>query len=257
MSREFFYTDASQITGASLTLTDDEAKHIIRVLRKEPGDHLWVTDGADNAYESVIRSTDNHQVICEILSRHHHINESLLDVTLAVGVVKNPSRMDWLIEKCTELGVRKFIPLRSERSVHYTAKLERWSALALAAMKQSMRCWLPQMEPVAEFKAFIASLPDYDLKIILHETVEPALHLHQVAAHHPEARSVLLLVGPEGGFTDEEVAMAEKAGFHAASLGTRRLRTETAAVAAAAWMTAQEVPAAKIIHRGHRDRFSM
>ncbi|MCX6137365.1 MAG: RsmE family RNA methyltransferase [Ignavibacteriales bacterium] len=240
MSREFFYTDAIQIAGASLTLSGDESKHITRVLRKGPGERIWVTDGADNAYECVIRATDNHLVACEILSRHHHMNESLLDVTLAVGVVKNPSRMDWMVEKCTELGIRKFIPIRSERSVHYTAKTQRWSALAMAAMKQSMRCWLPPVESVTEFATLLSGPLPYDLKLILHETIDPSLHLYRVAGLHPDARKVLLLVGPEGGFSDEEVALAEKSGFHTASLGTRRLRTETAAVAATTWMTAQD-----------------
>ena len=257
MSREFFYTDASAIVGASATLTGDEANHITRVLRKEPGDQIWITDGADNAYEAVIQSAGKQEVQCEIISSHRHVNESLLDVTLAVGVVKNPSRMDWLIEKCTELGIRKFIPIRSERSVHYTAKVDRWSVLALAAMKQSMRCWLPQITDVTDFAALLAEKTPYDLKVVLHEATDPAKHLQHVAAQKPEARTVLLLIGPEGGFAEEEIVMAEQAGFLAASLGARRLRTETAAVVASSWMTAQEMTAVRIFHRGQRDRFSM
>jgi 16S rRNA (uracil1498-N3)-methyltransferase len=185
------------------------------------------------------------------------VNESLLDVTLAVGVVKNPSRMDWLIEKCTELGIRKFIPIRSERSVHYTAKVDRWSALALAAMKQSLRCWLPQIADVTDFTSLLAENTPYDLKVILHEATDPAKHLQHIAAQKPGARSVLLLIGPEGGFSEEEVASAEQVGLLAASLGARRLRTETAAVVASSWMTAHEMTAARIFHRGHRERFSL
>jgi 16S rRNA (uracil1498-N3)-methyltransferase len=240
MSMDYFYTDASNIVGSALTILGDEAKHLSRVLRKVPGEVVWVTDGADNAYQVVIQSISKQDVICEILERCPRLHESALDLTLAVGMIKNPSRMDWLIEKATELGVRRFIPMRTARSIHHSAKIERWSSLALAAMKQSMRCWLPPVDEVAAYSSVLAQTGMFDLAVILHEAASPANHLQQIVAQHTAARSALLLIGPEGGFTDEEIAAAEHAGCLVASLGVRRLRTETAAVVAAAWVIGRE-----------------
>ena len=112
MSKDFFYTDPAKIGERFLTIEDDESKHIVRVLRKSEGELLWVVDGVDRAYEVVIRSIGQHAIECEILSVHERLNETEIEVTLAVAVLKNPSRMEWLVEKGTELGFAGSFPFQ-------------------------------------------------------------------------------------------------------------------------------------------------
>jgi 16S rRNA (uracil1498-N3)-methyltransferase len=150
-------------------------------------------------------------------------------VVLAVGMPAN-ERMDWLVEKATELGVRSIVPLATGRTIPQHAKTDRWQKLAIAAMKQSGRCVLPPVSPLTPFGRFIAEACA-PLKLIPHEK-ETSRSLRDILAGGPQ--DAVLCVGPEGGFSDAEVDEAIHAGFLAVSLGPRRLRTETAAITALA-----------------------
>ncbi len=236
MSKEFFYVDPSKVGEKFLTIEDDEAKHIVRVLRKSEGELLWVVDGVDRAYEVVIRSGRIHAVECEILSMHERLNEPAIEVTLAVAVLKNPSRMEWLIEKGTELGVRRFIPVSTSRSVAQSSKENRWRKIAQSAMKQSGRCYLPQIYPLTDMDSVMRHASVFDLKIIPYEQTDEALFIAEALRHRHKPTSALILIGPEGGFTEEEIHTAEHEGFVQVSLGKRRLRTETAGLVAASWV---------------------
>ncbi len=237
---EYFYVPAEFIIDQHIAIEGDEAKHISRVLRKQPGDRIWVVDGAGKAYEVVIRLVAPEMIECEILYEHHHLHEPDIDVTLAVAQLKNPSRMDWIIEKATELGVRTVIPLQTERTIARSAKEDRWNNIALAAMKQSGRCILPKITPSANLESVIADAAGYDVKLIPYERTDHVLFIAEALKHRKPPRSALILIGPEGGFTDDEVKMAEKAAFTQVSLGRRRLRTETAAIIALSWMVGNE-----------------
>lgn len=237
---EFFYVPAEFIIDTQITISGDEAKHISKVLRKQPGDRIWVVDGAGKAYEVEIHLVTHEMIECEILFEHHHLHEPDIDVTLAVAQVKNPSRMDWLIEKGTELGVRSFVTLLTERTITKSPKLERWNNIALAAMKQSGRCILPAIYPQMTMDEICRHSQESDMKLIPYERTDHILFIGETLKHRKPPRSVTILIGPEGGFTDTEVRKAEVAGFIQCSLGRRRLRTETAAIVAAGWVIGNE-----------------
>jgi 16S rRNA (uracil1498-N3)-methyltransferase len=237
---EYFYVPAEHIIDQHIAIVGEEAKHIARVLRKSIGDLLWVVDGEGKAYEAVIRLVTLESVECEILYEHFHHHEPDIEVTLAVAQLKNPSRMDWIIEKGTELGVRKFIPLQTHRTIVKSPKEERWNNIALAAMKQSGRCILPKVLPPKSFHDVIEDTVQYDVKLIPYERTDHILFIAEALKHRKPPRSILVMIGPEGGFTEEEIIIAEKAGFMQVSLGRRRLRTETAAIIAAGWVIGNE-----------------
>jgi 16S rRNA (uracil1498-N3)-methyltransferase len=153
-------------------------------------------------------------------------------VSLAVPPLKNPGRIDFLIEKATELGVCRIIPLLSERTISRRDKQERMNKIALAAMKQCGRSRLPEITPVVKFDELLKTKNNYELACIPHEQTDAAKTLHSILKNYTSLKTILITIGPEGGFSETEIYKAESAGFIPVSLGTRRLRTETAAIAA-------------------------
>lgn len=232
---DFFYVDPKDVHGVVLIIQGDEHKHLARVLRKKVGDHIMVTDGNDHLYEVTIRSFDHNAAECEILDAKQRVNEPKNDITLAVSLLKNPARLDFIVEKATELGVRAIIPMVSERTIPRHEKHTRLEKIALAAMKQCGRSYLPKVFMLSSFDAVVGNADDHDLRLIPHEKTEQSHFVGSVLKHHPNAKSVLILIGPEGGFTEEELRLASDRGFIPISLGPRRLRSETAAISALSW----------------------
>lgn len=229
---EYFYTPPHFINRDQLTVEGEEFAHLTHVMRKKIGDAITVVDGKGHAYTTTIVAISNRSALCTIGAHHNRLHEADVDVTIAVGLLKNASKYDFLVEKVTEIGVNSIVPLLTERTIPRHARTDRWQKLALAAMKQSGRCTLPAVYPVISFLDFLAKRSDADLKLLPTEaTGMPPIH--QAVAHRP-LRSVLLCIGPEGGFTDGEVGLAREHGFLPVSLGTRRLRTETAAIVSVA-----------------------
>jgi 16S rRNA (uracil1498-N3)-methyltransferase len=229
---DYFYVKLEDVTSHGLTLRGDESKHLVRVLRKNIGDTIFVTDGNEMMYQAVIAEIGKTDTRCTIAAIHRKYNEPSIDATLAVSLLKNPARFDYLVEKTTELGVRTILPISCERTISHNEKHERLEKIALSAMKQCGRSWLPRIQPLQSFRSLIDNSFHYPLKFILHEKTDFS---HTVASElilHDDLHSLLIVVGPEGGFTEEETAYASHAGFKSISLGTRRLRTETAAVIA-------------------------
>jgi 16S rRNA (uracil1498-N3)-methyltransferase len=229
---DYFYVKQEDVTSHGLTLRGDESKHLVRVLRKNIGDRIFVTDGNEMMYQAVIAETGKTETRCTIVAMHRKYNEPSIDVTLAVSLLKNPARFDYLVEKTTELGVRSIIPISCERTISHNQKHERLEKIALSAMKQCGRSWLPRIQPLQSFKSLIDNSSYYQLKFILHEKTDSSHIIASELILHDDLHSLLIVVGPEGGFTEEETVSAEHAGFKSISLGTRRLRAETAAVAA-------------------------
>jgi len=229
---EYFYVKMEDVTSHGLILRGDESKHLVRVLRKNVGDRIFATDGNEMMYEAVIAEIGKTDTHCTIAAMHRKYNEPLLDVTLAVSLLKNPARFDYIVEKTTELGVRTIFPISCEHTISHNEKHERLEKIALSAMKQCGRSWLPRIQPLQSFKLLIENSSHYQLKFIFHEKTDSS---HTVASElklHEDIHSVLIVIGPEGGLTEDETAHADHAGFKSVSLGTRRLRTETAAVVA-------------------------
>lgn len=229
---DVFYTEPANIRDQTAHIRGDEAKHMLRVLRKKVGDHILVTDGRGRRYEAVIRSTGADEAECEIVHREEDANEPRVEITLGVSLLKNPGRFDFLVEKATELGVRVIVPLVCERTVRHHENHERLVKIAVSAMKQSGRSYLPDIYMKTRFAALIENAADHDLRLIPHEKTEQSHFIGSVLQHHPQARSILIVIGPEGGFTDNELADASARGCVPISLGPRRLRAETAALSA-------------------------
>jgi 16S rRNA (uracil1498-N3)-methyltransferase len=227
---DYFYVRQEDISSHGLILRGDESKHLIRVMRKNIGDRIFATDGNDTMYEAVIAGYGNTDTRCDIAAIHRKYNEPVLDITLAVSLLKNPSRFDYLVEKATELGVRTIIPLLSERTIPQHEKHDRLENIALAAMKQCGRSWLPRIQPLHKYETLADNSSHWQLKFIPHEKTDSLQTISSELKNHDDLHSVLIVIGPEGGFSENEVALAEHNGFKLISLGLRRLRTETAAV---------------------------
>ena len=228
---EYFYTPSSFIRGEDLLIEGDEFAHLTHVMRKTAGDSLRVVDGEGHAYDVTISEISKRSARCAITKRHDGLHEPGIDVTVAVGVLKNSSKFDFIVEKATEIGVNAIVPLVTERTIPHHAKVDRWQKLALAAMKQSGRCVLPSIRPLTPFPIFLRSIPPVASKFIPHEKVDASSPLSTIKTR--VLTPVIICIGPEGGFSDQEITAAEQAGFVPVSLGSRRLRTETAPVVAA------------------------
>lgn len=233
---DYFLIDPNDIDGDTLIIRGDEQKHLSRVLRKKVGDHVMVTDGKGRMYEAMVRAFSRTTVECSVLHVFDRFNEPRVDVTLAISPLKNPARLDFVVEKATELGVRTVIPLLADRTIRKTGKHDRLEKIAVAATKQCGRSVVPNIFVSTSFETLVQNSAHYDLKLIPHEKTEQSQFVGAVIKHHETAGSVLILIGPEGGFTDEEVQLAGKEGFVSISLGPRRLRSETAALSAVSWV---------------------
>ncbi len=227
---EYFYTPPHLITSNDLTIDGDEFVHLTHVMRKRAGDTIRVVNGTGMTYDVTIVDVSKRTARCEITATYARLNEPEIDVTIGVALLKNASKFDFLVEKVTELGVNTIVPLLTERTIPRHAKTGRWQKLALAAMKQSGRCVLPQVRDLTSLQEFITSTTPGSIKIIPHERSAYPLGRIQIDA----ASSIVICIGPEGGFGDNEVESAERSGFTPCSLGPRRLRTETAAIASVA-----------------------
>ena len=227
---QLFY--APEITPPVHTLTEEESKHCVRVLRLGTGDCLTLTDGRGTLYHA--RITDPHPKRCtvEVIRTEEAFEPLPYHLTMAVAPTKNNERYEWFLEKATEIGVSTIVPLETDHSERRVFKAERSEKVITAAMKQSLKAYRPELAPLTAFHALVAE-PFAGRKLIAH-CDEPLTEAgkHYLASTLRPGEDVLVLIGPEGDFSREEVAAAVAAGFEEITLGTQRLRTETAAVVA-------------------------
>ncbi len=236
MAHDVFFASPSQISEAEIIIEGEEFRHLAQVMRKKAGDAIQVVDGTGVMYDAVVRELSRSAARCGIAARRRGEGESGVALTLGVGLLKNPAKFDFMVEKATELGVRAIVPLVTRRTIaQHAHKGERWQKLTIAAMKQSGRSVLPFIAPATPLGAFLASAPGEALRLMAHEQAEEPLPglLQRLAGYS----AIWLVVGPEGGFTEEETGEATGAGFLLAGLGPRRLRAETAAIVATALCT--------------------
>ena len=231
MHWESFYVDPKNVHGKALTIAGDEAHHLARVLRKQKGDSVWAVDGQGTAYEVQILHITRNEAQAKILQTRRRIGEPVAEISLAQGILKG-ERFDWLVEKATEIGVRTIIPLMTENAetVAGPQKLSRWKRVAMAAMKQSGRSVLPEVTPMKSFEDILSMGTDCHCRLISHSGVgSKALAVTELTSPKFKPKA-LILVGPEGGFTESEVEQSRDHGFQPISLGSRRLRGETAGI---------------------------
>lgn len=215
---------------ATLTLPESDSQHCVKVLRKSAGDIIEVIDGK------------GHRFTCRLLEAHHKrakveiIEQTELppfwpnDIAVGVAPTKHLDRMEWLTEKLTEIGINSITPLLCRWSERKEIKTERLEKIAVSAMKQSLKGMCPCINPMTPFRKFIESVKNYPQKFIAHcDDTHPRLLLSK--EYRPGIDTVII-IGPEGDFSPEEIETATEAGFVAVSLGEARLRTETAALTA-------------------------
>ncbi len=232
--RRFFVEEITPTTD-SLSLTGKEARYISKVLRMKKGDKLTIMDGKGQLFESIVEDLDYKEVKVRINKSISPPPPSPIEINLAQALIRSNS-MDYLIQKFTELGINSIHLFYSERTVirlkpgHLRNKMDRWMEIMKSACRQCGRATLPTLNPPLPFEEIIKNMPDKEtLKVLLWEN-EEMLDLKKVLRSMSPIPHTLAMVGPEGGFTLNEINQARKAGFHVVSLGNRILRTETAAV---------------------------
>lgn len=213
-----------------IELPEEEAHHALHVLRLSAGDKLGVLDGAGGYAEAVITATTKRACTVQVLRREQAARERNARIHLAVAPTKQMDRFEWLLEKATEIGVDRITPLLTKRTERTKLRMDRLERVLLGAMKQSQRRWLPQLDP---FTALDALAPDPQAQRFFGWCEG---HHQAFAKAYRPAVDAVMLIGPEGDFTPEEAALLVTSGYQATSLGTARLRTETAALAACTWM---------------------
>lgn len=208
-------------------LSEEDSGHAVRVLRHVEGDEITVVDGEGHFYRCAITAAHPKHCGVQILSVEEEQHWPYR-VELAVAPTKNLDRMEWWLEKATEMGLDRFIPLKCRCSERKELKTERMRKIAVSAMKQSLKATLPEIDGMTDIKAFLRE-PFEGQKFIAHcmKDAPRKLLSHEIK---PGA-AVRVLIGPEGDFTPEEVQMAFANGYVPVSLGEQRLRTETAALA--------------------------
>ncbi len=233
-----FFIDREKILSDRPTLTGPDVKHVRRVLRLKPGDEIFLFDGQGLEYRARISASTPKAITLSVLDRFSSISESTVKITIAQSVLK-AGKMDRIVRQATELGIHALIPLMAERNApgpepeRWAEKARRWEAIAREALKQCGRFQIPRLGPPASFKKVLGTSQDYHLKIIFHHA-KPGLKSRLYPRDATDLRKVLALIGPEGGFTPEEVKLALECGFVRVSLGPRTLKADTAAVAACA-----------------------
>jgi 16S rRNA (uracil1498-N3)-methyltransferase len=229
-----FYAPPEAFAGGAVVLDAEESHHLTRVLRLPPGARVIVLDGCGRQVEAEVQSLEQDEAVLSVVRELPVTGESPLALTLAVGLAKGDA-LDAVIRQATELGVKHITPFTSEYSEKTTPdraarRLTRWRRLARESLKSCQRAYLPEIGVVQEFAQVLPG-PE-EAKIIFWEEERAGGLTHRVNRLRPAG--VRLLIGPEGGFTPEEVAQARRAGYESASLGPRRLKVETAALAALA-----------------------
>jgi 16S rRNA (uracil1498-N3)-methyltransferase len=231
-----FFLPKERIQDQRGTIVGAELAHLRKVLRLGPGDRLTVFDDTGWEHEAVIRSFSADRGDVDILRSYRPERESSLQLTLALGLTKG-EKMDFVVEKATELGVQTLVPFISSYTVpklndrKIETRTERWQRIALSATKQCGRTLVPKILTLCEFRELVSQPWTDTLKLLLWEK-EGQLTLKQVYEAEREARAILLVIGSEGGFSSEEADKAQQRGFKSVQLGHRVLRSETAALAA-------------------------
>lgn len=219
---------APDVTLPFYTLAEEESKHAVRVLRLAVGDTVHLTDGRGTMHRASVVDDNAKRCRVEITESLPQFEKRDYQLTMAVAPTKNIERFEWFLEKATEVGIDRIVPIECQHSERRSIKTERGIKVITSAMKQSLKAYHPQLDELTPFRKLIAE-PFDGIKLIAHceETGEPPKFISDYVC---KGDKVLILIGPEGDFSQEEITFATENGFSHISLGRSRLRTETAAV---------------------------
>lgn len=237
-----FFVEPSQIQGKRIVITGSDVNHIRNVLRMKIGEEIAVSNGTDGKeYRCGIEEFAEDEVICSLRFVKEDGLELPARVTLFQGLPK-ADKMEFIVQKMVELGVYRIVPVATKRAVvkldekKAKAKVTRWQAIAEAAAKQSKRRIVPEVGAVCSMKEALLQAASMDVKLIPYELSEGMAKTRELIEKTLPGQEIAVFIGPEGGFEEEEVAMAMEAGFVPVTLGKRILRTETAGLTVMAWL---------------------
>lgn len=234
------YVDAQLAVGIRLALPDGAAAHMVRVLRLGVGDACVLFNGDGHDHDARIVSADKRGAEVEVIATREVDNESPLRIVLVQGIARG-EKMDWILQKATELGVAAFVPVNSDRSEvkldgeRAGKRLAHWQSVVVSACEQSWRARVPEVSPPHALASALVALPGESLRFML----DPDARNDIATIAPPDWRSVVLAIGPEGGWSPRDRAALADAGFAGLRLGPRILRTETAGIAAIAALQAR------------------
>jgi 16S rRNA (uracil1498-N3)-methyltransferase len=230
MPGAFFYFDSLSRVAEEFPLNEPSSRHIVQVLRMRQGEQLMLTDG--RGLQAIATILDPNKKHCRVrISQKTFREPDARRISIALSLLKNANRFEWFLEKATELGIWEIIPLKCSRTEKQQFRRERMQSIVESALVQSQQSWMPQLREPADLNGFLGNAIA-DQLFIAHCGKDEKKHLGELI--DTGLSSQLILIGPEGDFTEEEVALALRSGFVPVSLGEYRLRSETAAVAAAA-----------------------
>ena len=225
----FFYFPSLDSSQNELVLDEDTSKHVVQVLRMEKGEEIQLTNGLGNLLTAVI--IDDHKKKCVVKKEQSQFHEQGgSKISIGISLLKNNSRFEWFLEKATEIGISEIVPLVCERTEKQHFRLERMKSILVSAMLQSQQVWLPILHEPRTFKKVVKDSLDKE-KWIAHCVPGDKKTLSQNIDRN--ASSQIILIGPEGDFTNEEIALALQYQFVPVVLGETRLRSETAGMVAA------------------------
>lgn len=229
---QLFYADDIDAVSGWYTFSPEESSHIIRVLRLKEDDGINITDGRGMLVKAVIRDSDPRGCRVEITGYKNDAGKRGCSLHIAVAPTKSSDRLEWFVEKAVELGIERITPIVCDRSERRNVNVDRLRKVAVSAMKQSSRCYLPTVDDPMTAERMIAE-PFGGLSLIAHcdDSFPERPALKEILT---SGKDVRILVGPEGDFSPREIKAALEAGFTPVSLGQARLRTETAALMIAA-----------------------
>ena len=223
-----FYTNIIEKNVA--ILPEIEARHCVQVLRKRVGDSIQFIDGKGGFYEGIIDETGKKKCIIKIEKSTQNFGKRNHYLHIAIAPTKNIDRFEWFLEKATEIGIDEITPLYCEHSERKRIRLDRLEKIVLSAMKQSLKAYLPKLNDLTKFNDFLNDFPkNIDPKFIAHCQDGEKTHLKNNSLI---AQNVTVLIGPEGDFSPAEIQKANQHDFGSVTLGTSRLRTETAGIVA-------------------------
>lgn len=223
---QLFY--APDLTGDHYTLEEQESKHVIKVLRMRSGDTLMLTDGKGKLCTAELVNEDPRRCAVRIVEVKEDLGKKNFHLHIGIAPTKNINRFEWFLEKATEIGIDEITPMICQRSERKVVKKERLNKVITSAMKQSLKAYHPVLNEARSFTELISrelSVKKYIAYV--EEGEHPSLQ-----SLYTEGEDVIILIGPEGDFSPEEVAIATQNGFEIVSLGNSRLRTETAGIVA-------------------------
>jgi len=228
-----FFISPEQVSGRSITISGEDVHHIVKVLRMKTGDELLLCDGNGAEYSVKIAQVNKSDITTEVKARSKREIRYPL-ITLGQGLPKS-DKMDWIVQKAAELGVANIVPLVTERTIvkikDEEKRISRWQKIAREAAMQSNRADIPAIGRIVSYNDFLRT-PNFELPtLFLLPWEEGTVPIKGILRANPGMKNIVVLIGPEGGFSAHEAEAAQGKGFHLVSLGPNILRTETAAIA--------------------------